>query len=142
MRLLLATLLAACASSPDYGAPDAATSIAVDESGGLVGPGGNHTGVHLEGTLATYVSGAMTETAMLTTDQVAAMIHALEDVGFLGLHSSTEVCAADAPTVAIDAAVAAGTNHVEHSLGCDASLDHLDQQLFDISGLSAWLASR
>lgn len=145
--MLLVLGLAGC-GSPSYGPPTAATTIDLQETGGFAGPSNGH-GVRIVGTMATYTAGATTDQATLTTSQVAAIIAALEDVGFLDLQADYTTCMSeisDLPSVTITAMLSAGSNTVRHYLGCKGGLFDrlaaLDQQIFDLSGYTAWAMGR
>lgn len=145
--LLLAACFAGC-GSPSYGAPTASTTIDLQETGGFAGPSNGH-GVRIVGTTATYSAGATSEQATVTASDVAAIIGALENIGFLDLQADYTTCmteVSDMPTVTITATVTAGSNTVRHYLGCEGGLFDelaaLDQKIFDLSGYTAWSAGR
>src|SRR4051794_32514747 len=118
-RLAIVLLLVGCTSTPDYGPPDDHTAISVDTAGGFAGPNSdNHSGVHVVGTTATYIDGSTTEHATLAIEDVAAMIHALEDVEFIDLAATAPACAVDAPVLTIEATLAAGTNRIDRDVAC------------------------
>lgn len=145
--LWVALGLAACGSS-HYGAPTSATTIDVQQTGGFAGPS-LARGVRIVGTTANYSAGTRTGQATLETADVAAMIGALEDIGFLDLQDDYTTCKeeeSDQPTVTISATLPAGSHTVRHYLGCHGGLFDelaaLDQKLFSLSGYSTWAVAR
>ena len=142
-RLAMIVLLVGCASTPDYGSPDDHTAISAETAGGFAGPNtDNHRGVHVIGTTGTYIDGATMAEASLAIDDVAAMIHALEDVAFLDLAATAPACALDAPVLTIEATLAAGTNRVDRDVACGGAIGALQDRLDALSGFTTWLAAR
>ena len=150
MRLSIAVLLAlgfvvGC-SSPDYGPPSGSTTVDLQVVDGFSLPMTNRH-VRIEGTTATYSSGARTAHATIETTDVAAIIHELEDVEFLDLQPAYTTCAgeaSDASLTTIEVSLSAGRNTVQHYQGCSGGifdkLDHLAVRISELSGFTAWLA--
>jgi hypothetical protein len=140
--------LVGCGGAPDYGPPTDATTIDVIESGGFAGQA-DIRGVRIEGTAATYHSGDAAVHATIATAEVAEIIHALETVEFLDLDGDYTTCRhsdSDAFEVTIDVVLSAGAQMVSHYLGCHGGvfdyLRRLDQQIYDLSGFTAWSTPR
>ena len=144
--VIMACLAVGCSSSSgDYGSATGTTTIDVKQNGGFIA--GATRGVRIVGTTATYDEGSVTEQATVDTADVAAMIDALEQAKFLDLRGDYTTCsnrATDLPTVTISVKLSAGTNTVDHYLGCSGGtfdvLATLDQHLFELSGFAAWEA--
>ncbi len=141
-------LISVGCSSTDYGSPTSATTIGVQEDGGF-STAEHDRGVTVVGTAATYSVGTLASAGTVTTASVTAMIHALEAIDFLDLDGDYTQCpnpAADHPNVTIHVALPAGTKTVLYNANCSSGtfdqLANLDQQIFELSGFTAWSASQ
>jgi len=146
-RSLLLVGLVACGTSADYGAPTAQTDIRLSKDGGFAGPG-NGSSVRILGTTATFMSSGRNGTATVSTDDVAAIIGALEDASFLDLHGSYTECtgaATDLPVAQVTATVTAGTNMLSFYTGCTGGtfddLQRVEKTIEDRSGFTAWASN-
>jgi hypothetical protein len=143
MRVVLFTCLVACTST-NYGPPTAQTEIELSEDGGFAGPA-NSQSVHLVGTNVVFAVGQSNSNAIVSTDNVAEIIHTLEAIDFLDIHGDYTTCpqaATDASTATFHVNVEAGTNDVSAYLGCSGgTFDDLDTargKIFDLTGFTAW----
>jgi FlaG/FlaF family flagellin (archaellin) len=144
MRVVLLTLVVGCTSSASYGPPTAQTEIELSEDGGFAGPA-NSQSVHLVGTNVVFGSGQSTSNAIVSTDNVAEIIHTLEGIDFLDIHGDYTTCAlpaTDASTATFHVTLEAGANSVSAYLGCSGgTFDDLDTargKIFDLTGYTAW----
>jgi hypothetical protein len=144
-RSLILVGVVAC-TSPNYGAPTAQTDIRVSEDGGFAGPNAGWS-VHILGSTVAFTSQTRNGTATVTTDEVATIIHALEDMSFLDLHGDYELCdnaPTDMPVADFTATLATGTNTVSFYTGCKGGtfddLSRLETTIQDRSGWTAWNA--
>ncbi len=139
-------------STTDYGPPTPTTMIEIEQSYGGPPVSGEPTierGVVITGTAAVYTASFTTAEQTIATSDVAAIVHALEHVDFLALDDGYLPCpdgGEDGPGVAIQVALSAGAKSVDYSMACTGGkfdqLATLEQQIFDLSGFTAWLASR
>jgi hypothetical protein len=136
----------ACTSA-DYGAPTAQTDIRLAKDGGFAGPASGSS-VRILGTTATFMSAGRNGTATMSTDDVAAIIGALEDASFLDLHGSYTECMnapTDMPVAQVTATLAAGTNMLSFYTGCKGGtfddLQHIEKTIEDRSGFTAWVSN-
>src|SRR4051812_21391449 len=137
--------LVACTSA-DYGSPTAETDIRLTKDGGFGGPAFGSS-VRIIGTTATFTSAGRNGTATVSTENVAAIIGALEDARFLDLHGSYSECtdaATDLPVASVTATVTASTNMLSFYTGCMGGtfddLQHIDKTIEDRSGFTAWVS--
>lgn len=131
--------------APSYGTPTDTTTIDLAEGGGFSGQFSR--GVRIEGTTATYRSGGTTVRVTIATMDVAEIIHALEKIEFLDLDADYTTCsnpASDDFSATINVVLSAGAHTVSHYLGCSGGvfddLRWLDEQIYDLSGFTAWRA--
>ncbi len=143
MRVVLLTLVVGCTSA-SYGPPTAQTEIELSEDGGFAGPG-NSQSVHLVGTNVVFGAGQSTSNAIVSTDNVAEIIHTLEAIDFLDIHGDFTTCtmeATDATTMMFHVTLEAGANNVSAYRGCSGgTFDDLDTargKIFDLTGYTAW----
>lgn len=145
---MLILLAAGCGGTPDYGPPTATTQITVSRSGGFAPPGTNTQSAAISGSTVTFTASTLTDTAAISSADVAAIIDAMQAIDFLELKGDYGTCASpatDAPDTRITASLAAGTNDVSFYTGCSGGvfddLATLQDTVFDRSGFTAWLAS-
>lgn len=143
MRVALLTLIVGC-SSASYGPPTAQTEIELSEDGGFAGPA-NSQSVHLVGTNVVFGAGQSTSNAIVSTANVAEIIHTLEGIDFLDLHGDFTTCtlaATDASTARFHVTLQAGANNLVVYLGCHGgTFDDLETargKIFELTGFTAW----
>lgn len=100
------------------------------------------------GTAAMYTASMFAGEATISSQALADVVDALDDAQFLDLPADFG-CPGPAPdhtTVTIEVSLPEGSNTVVHDKGCVGArfeeIEALEEQIFSLSGFSAWLAAQ